>query len=66
METTSRAVKRNCEAQAAAAADDVRRQSAQVVKEGNAVDEDERYDVETEASRVRERTFKDCMLKYSV
>ena len=63
---TSRAVKRNCESQAAAAADDVRRQNAQAVKEGNAVDTDEQYRIETRASRTEEQTYKDCMLKYSV
>lgn len=63
---TSRAVKRNCEAQAAAAAEDVRRQNAQVVKEGNAIDDDEQHRVETLADRTREQAFKDCMLKYSV
>lgn len=65
-QVTSRAVKRNCETQAAAAADDIRRQNAQVVKEGNAVDADEQDRVESEASRTREEAFKECMLKYSV
>lgn len=65
-QVTSRAVKRNCEAQADAAADDIRRQSAQVVKEGNAVDPDEQDRVESEASRTRDEAFKECMLKYSV
>lgn len=65
-QVTSRAVKRNCEAQAAQAADDVRRQNAQVVKEGNAVDTDEQYRIDSKASRTEERMFKECMLKYSV
>lgn len=65
-EATSRAVKRNCEAQGAAAAEEVRRQNAQLVKEGNAVDTDEQFRVETTASSVEKQTFKDCMLKYSV
>lgn len=65
-QVTSRAVKRNCEAQAAAAADDIRRQNAQVVKEGRAIDNDARHRTETSAARIEEQAFKDCMLKYSV
>lgn len=63
---TSRAVKRNCEAQADSAAEDVRRQNAQVVREGRAFDADDRHRVETLADRTREQAFKECMLRYSV
>lgn len=65
-QVTSRAVKRNCEAQATAAGEEIRRQSAQVVKEGNVVNTDEQYRVETKASKVEKETFKECMFKYSV
>ena len=65
-QATSRAVKRNCEAQAAAAGDEIRRQNAQVAKEGNAVDADEQYRVETKASKAEKEMFKECMFKYSV
>ena len=65
-QVTSRAVKRNCEAQASAAADDLRRQNTQLVKEGNTIDPDEQHRVDTRASEIRERTFRECMLKYSV
>lgn len=65
-QVTSRAVKRNCEAQAAAAGEEIRRQSAQIVKEGNVVNTDEQYRVETKASKVEKETFKECMFKYSV
>ena len=66
MEITSRSVKRNCEAQAEAAASEIRRQNAQVVKEGSAVDQDEQYRVDDRADRVQEQTYKDCMYKYAV
>ncbi len=65
-QATSRAVKRNCEARAKAAGDEIRRQNAQVTKEGNAVNPDEQYRVETKASKTEKDTFKECMFKYSV
>jgi hypothetical protein len=65
-QVTSRAVKRNCEAQGKAAGDEIRRQNAQVTKEGNAIDPDEQYRVETRASKVEKDAFKECMFQYSV
>jgi len=65
-EVTSRAVKRNCEAQGEAAAIDVRKQSAQVVKEGGATNEDDKEGIESRALKIQKDTFKSCMLKYAV
>ena len=65
-QVTSRAVERNCEAQGDTAANDVRRQSAQVVKESGATNQDQKHDIESDAQKAKRDTFKSCMLKYAV
>jgi hypothetical protein len=65
-QVTSRAVQRNCEAQGAAAANAVRQQSVQVIKEGSATDLNRNTDIEAKASDAQRKTFKSCMLKYAV
>lgn len=65
-QVTSLAVKRNCEAQGDAAATEVRKQSAQVVKEGGATNLNDKEGIEARAVKAREDTFKSCMLKYAV
>lgn len=65
-QSTSRAIARNCEAQADIAADDVKKENVQVVKEGGAGGGHANNEVEIKAKKVREDTFKACMLKYSV
>lgn len=64
-QVTSRAVARNCEAQADIAANEIRKENVQVVKEGSAV-EHANGDIEAKANRVRQEAFKNCMLKYAV
>ena len=63
---TSRAVARNCEAQGAIAADEIRKQNAQIIKEGSTANQKDGADVEARAEKAREETFKECMFKYSV
>jgi uncharacterized lipoprotein YajG len=65
-QVTSRAVARNCEAQGAVAAEEIRKQNIQIVKEGGSVNQKDSEDVEARAEEVREQTFKSCMLKYAV
>ena len=65
-QVTSRAVQRNCEAQGAAAASEVRQQSVQVIKEGSATDQGRNAEIEAAALGAQRKTFKSCMLKYSV
>ena len=65
-QVTSRAIERNCEAQGETAADEIRKESAQVVKEGGATDHSHRGDIESEAQKAKNDTFKSCMLKYAV
>ena len=65
-EVTSRAIRRNCEAQGAAAADEVRQQSGQVVKEAGVTNQDQKDSIEVEAEKARKDAFKSCMLKYAV
>ncbi len=65
-QVTSRAIKRNCEAQGTAAADGVRQQSVQVIKEGSATNHSRNSDVEAKALIAQRKTFKSCMLKYAV
>jgi len=65
-QVTSRAIKRNCEAQGETAASEVRKERAQVVKEGGATDNSHRSDIEGEAQKARNDAFKSCMLKYAV
>ncbi len=65
-QVTSRAIQRNCEVQSAAAADDVRQQSVQVIKEGSATNQNRNADVEAKALSAQRKTFKSCMLKYAV
>lgn len=65
-QVTSRAVIRNCEVQGAAAAVEVRKQSAQVVKEGTVTDQNDKASIESKALKAQRDAFKSCMLKYSV
>ncbi len=65
-QVTTRAVKRNCEAQGDAAAIDVRKQSAQVVKEGGVTDVEDKASIEARALKAERDAFKICMLKYAV
>ena len=65
-QVTTRAVKRNCEAQGDAAATEIRKQSAQVVKEGAATDADDKASIEAKALKAEREAFKVCMLKYAV
>jgi len=65
-QSTSRAIRRNCEAQGAAAAGDVRQQSVQVIKEGSATNPDRNAEIEAEASDAQRKAFKSCMFKYAV
>lgn len=65
-QVTSRAVQRNCEAQGAAAAVEVRKQSAQIVKEGSATNQNDKEGIESKALKAQRDTFKSCMLKYAV
>ena len=65
-QVTSRAVIRNCEARAAAAADQVRKQNTQIIKEASEANQKDSTDVEERAENVREETFKSCMFEYSV
>jgi hypothetical protein len=65
-QSTSRAIRRNCEAQGAAAAGDVRQQSVQVIKEGSATNQNRNSDIEAAALSAQRKTFKSCMLKYAV
>ena len=65
-QVTSRAIQRNCEAQGVAAANEIRQQSVQVVKEGSATNHDRNEDIEAAALDAQQKTFKSCMLKYAV
>ena len=65
-QVTSRAIQRNCEAQGAAAANEVRQQSVQVIKEGSAANQNRNAEVEAKALDAKRKTFKSCMLKYAV
>ncbi|GMQ76475.1 MAG: hypothetical protein BMS9Abin01_1755 [Gammaproteobacteria bacterium] len=65
-QATSIAIKRNCEAQAAAAADDIRKQNVQVVKDSRAMSQDDKQNIEAKAAQAQTTTFKSCMLKYAV
>lgn len=65
-QVTSQAIKRNCEAQGEFAANEVRKQSAQVVKEGGATDQGHKGDIEAQAQKAKTDAFKGCMLKYAV
>ena len=65
-QSTSRAIQRNCEARGAAAADDIRQQSVQVIKEGSATNPNRNADLEAKASDAQRKAFKGCMLKYAV
>jgi hypothetical protein len=65
-QVTTRAVKRNCEAQGNAAATEVRKQSAQVVKEGGVTNVDNKASIEAKALKAEREAFKVCMLRYAV
>lgn len=65
-QVTSRAVIRNCEARAAAAANEVRKQNTQIVKEASEANQKDSTDVEERAEKARQETFKSCMFEYSV
>jgi hypothetical protein len=63
---TTRAVQRNCEAQGSAAAAEVWKQSAQMVKEGGATNQNDKTTIESRALKAQRNAFKSCMLKYAV
>ena len=65
-QSTSRAIRRNCEAQGVATANEIRQQSVQVVKEGSATNLENNGDIEARALEAQRKTFKSCMLKYAV
>jgi len=65
-QATSIAIKRNCEAQAAAAADDVRKQNVQVAKESRTISQEDEENIAAKATQARTTTFKSCMLKFAV
>jgi hypothetical protein len=65
-QATSIAIKRNCEAQGAAAADEVRKQNVQVAKESRAVSQDDNESIEAKAVEAQKKTFRNCMLEYAV
>lgn len=65
-EATSRAIARNCEAQADVAANLIRQQNAQVVKEGRATSQDQKGGIEFQVQNAKRDAFKSCMLKYAV
>ncbi len=65
-QVTSRAVKRNCEAQGTAAAEEVRRQSVEIVKEGGAALAGPGNDVDARAEKARRDTFRDCMRDFAL
>ena len=65
-QATSIAIRRNCEAQAAAAADDVRKQNVQASKESRAMSQDDMDKLQAKAAQAQTTTFKSCMLKYAV
>jgi uncharacterized lipoprotein YajG len=66
MQVTSRAVNRNCEAQGTSAAAEVRKQSAQAMREGNTTDPASQASIEAKARKAEEDTYRSCMLKYAV
>ncbi len=65
-QVTSIAIKRNCEAQGAAAAEEVRKQNVQVAKESRAMSLDDKNNIEAKAAQAQTTTFKSCTLKYAV
>ena len=65
-EVTTRAIRRNCETQGDTAADKVRQQSAQVVNEAGATNQNQKDSIEAEAQKAKQDAFKSCMLKYAV
>ena len=65
-QVTSRAIERNCETQGESAANELRKESAQVVKEGSATNQNHQQDIEAEAQKAKRDAFKSCMLKYAV
>ena len=65
-QVTSRAIQRNCEAQGTAAANEVRQQSVQMIKEGSAANQNRNAEIEAKALDAKRKTFKSCMLKYAV
>ena len=65
-ELTSRSITRNCEAQGDVAANLIRQESVQVVKEGSATNQNQRDGIESQAQNAKRDAFKSCMLKYAV
>lgn len=65
-QVTTRAIQRNCEAQGAAAANQTRQQSIQVVKESSATNQGHDEALEAKALEARQNTFKSCMLRYAL
>ena len=66
VEATSRAISRNCEVQGDVAANLVRQESVQVLKEGSATNPDQKDGIESQARNAKRDAFKSCMLKYAV
>ena len=65
-QVTSRAVLRNCEVQAATAANEIKQQNVQVVKEGGTTSQSDNEEVAARAAQVQKKTFDSCMLKYAL
>lgn len=65
-QATSRAISRNCEAQGAVAAEEIRRHNVQIMKEGGSVDAHSSHELDLRVEEARDEAFKSCMLKYSV
>jgi len=65
-QATSLAIRRNCEVQAAAAADEVRKQNVQVAKGSRAMSQDDKMNIEARAAQAQTTTYRSCMLRYSV
>jgi hypothetical protein len=65
-QVTTQAVRRNCEVQGSTAALEIRKQSAQVVKEGSATDGNDKANIDARALKAQRDAFKSCMLRYAV
>jgi hypothetical protein len=65
-QVTSRAVKRNCEAQGTAAAEEVRRQNVEIIEQGSAENSRPGGDVDARAEKARRDAFRDCMREYAL
>lgn len=65
-QATTRAIRRNCEAQGVAAANRTRQQSAQAVEQGSATNQVHDEAIEAKALEAQQKAFKSCMLKYAL